>query len=162
MGKTELIVLLAGILLGIEFTATRHVNQIWSSSETLWKDVTEQSPNNGRGWMNYGLALMNRGDYTDAIKAFDTAFPLTPNYWALETNYGIAYGAIGNHAAAVQHFERAVYLGDLGKYYDPYYFYAVFMLPISKPTAIRILEAGHTKQPNHHRINQLLNQLNGN
>jgi hypothetical protein len=36
-------------------------NRVWSSEETLWKDVTQKSPRNGRGLMNYGLTLMAKG-----------------------------------------------------------------------------------------------------
>lgn len=42
---------------------TRERNKVWRSDETLWFDVTRKSPKNGRGLMNYGLALMARADY---------------------------------------------------------------------------------------------------
>ncbi len=42
--------------------------EVWQSHETLWKDVTIKSPKNGRGWMNYGLVLMGRGEYTKALE----------------------------------------------------------------------------------------------
>src|SRR5258705_5993426 len=31
-------------------------NKAWLSEETLWRDVVEKSPTNGRAWMNYSLA----------------------------------------------------------------------------------------------------------
>ena len=85
-------------------------NEVWKTEESLWRDVTEKSPNNGRGWMNYGLTLMARGDYRGAIAAYDRALPLTPNYHLLEINMGIAYGQIAQPAEAEQHFQRAISL----------------------------------------------------
>jgi tetratricopeptide (TPR) repeat protein len=76
----------------------------------LWRDVTEKSPNNGRGWMNYGLTLMARGDYHGALAAYERALPLTPNYNLLEVNMAIAYGQLNQAADAERHFVRAVTL----------------------------------------------------
>jgi Flp pilus assembly protein TadD len=101
---------------------TRERNEVWHSDESLWRDVVEKSPNNGRGWMNYGLAFMERGDYKTAIADFQKALPLTPNYWSLETNMGIAYGATGQAAEAERHFERSISLAP--NLAEPRYFYA--------------------------------------
>ena len=85
-------------------------NEVWKTEETLWRDVTEKSPNNGRGWMNYGLTLMGRGDYQGAIAAYDRALPLSPNYHLLEINMGIAHGQLARPAEAERHFQRAIAL----------------------------------------------------
>lgn len=88
-------------------------NEVWKTDETLWRDVTEKSPHNGRGWMNYGLTLMARGDYRGSLAAYERALPLTPNYHLLEINMAIALGQLGQPAEAEQHFERAVALEPL-------------------------------------------------
>jgi len=88
-------------------------NEVWKTDEALWRDVTEKSPRNGRGWMNYGLTLMSRGEYRGALAAYERALPLTPNYNLLEINMGIALGQLGRAAEAEQHFERAVTLAPL-------------------------------------------------
>lgn len=85
-------------------------NEVWRTDESLWRDVTAKSPNNGRGWMNYGLTLMGRGDYRGAIDAYNRALPLTPNYHLLEINMGIAYGQVQQPVEAERHFLRAVAL----------------------------------------------------
>lgn len=85
-------------------------NHVWSTDESLWRDVTQKSPNNGRGWMNYGLTLMTRGDYRGALDAYNRALPLTPNYNLLEINIGIASGQLGQRAEAERHFLRAISL----------------------------------------------------
>jgi hypothetical protein len=46
-----------GILSAAGYGAHRR-NEVWRTEESLWRDVTVKSPANGRGLMNYGLALM--------------------------------------------------------------------------------------------------------
>jgi len=57
------------ILIGSYANGTFLRNKVWNDAETLWKDVTVKSPNNGRGQMNYGLSLMAKGDYKNACNA---------------------------------------------------------------------------------------------
>ena len=85
-------------------------NRVWLSEETLWRDVTEKSPANGRGWMNYGLTQMAHGNYVDAKRTFDQAAIYNPNYASLEVNLGIVTGRLGDVAKAEMHFNRALQL----------------------------------------------------
>jgi tetratricopeptide (TPR) repeat protein len=85
-------------------------NRVWSTEETLWKDVTLKSPRNGRGLMNYGLTLMAKGQTAEALDYFLRAARYTPNYYVLDINLGIAYGALGNAREAEPHFMRALHL----------------------------------------------------
>src|SRR5690606_14421159 len=72
-------------------------NIVWKTEESLWKDVTEKSPNNGRGWMNYGLTLMAKADYEGAQYAYEQALQKTPRYYILHVNLGILKDALGKH-----------------------------------------------------------------
>ena len=101
--------IVAAVLLG-ETAGVHARNQVWHSEESLWRDVTQKSPGNGRGWMNYGVTLMARGDYAGSVAAFNRALPLTPNYHLLEINLGVAYGGLGQAAEAERHFLRAISL----------------------------------------------------
>jgi len=85
-------------------------NEVWRTDETLWRDVIVKSPGNGRGWMNYGVSLMNRGEFIGAIAAFDRAAPLTPNYSLLYVNRGVAFGSLGRQPDADQAFIKAIAL----------------------------------------------------
>ena len=96
--------------------------EVWRTEESLWRDVTIKSPRNGRGLMNYGLALMARGDYAGALENFQRALKLSPNYSYLEINLGIAYGAMHNNREAESHFLRAIQLASTEA--NPKYFYA--------------------------------------
>lgn len=111
-----------GIVLTVGIYGTRERNRVWRTDETLWRDVVEKSPRNGRGLMNYGLVFMARGDYAAAISYFERALPLTPNYWTLHTNLGVAYGGVRRDAEAEEHFRRAV--AEAPRLADPRYFYA--------------------------------------
>jgi tetratricopeptide (TPR) repeat protein len=48
-------------------------NEVWDTRETLWLDVTRQSPRNGRGLMNYGLTQMAAGRFDVALEYFERA-----------------------------------------------------------------------------------------
>jgi tetratricopeptide (TPR) repeat protein len=72
--------------------------------------------------MNYGLALMARGDYVGARDLYNRAAVYTPNYSFLEINQGIVNGALHDDVAAEQHFNRAIALAPAQA--DPHYFFA--------------------------------------
>src|SRR5437763_8219129 len=90
--------------------ATFQRNKVWKTEETLWHDVAIKSPGNGRGLMNYGNALMARGDYAGALDYFRRAEPLTPHYSVLMINIAIAEDATKQRARAEQHFKEALRL----------------------------------------------------
>ena len=85
-------------------------NAVWRSEESLWLDVTDKSPNNGRGLMNYGLTQMAKGNTQAAYNYFQRATAFTPDYATLEVNLGIAAGVLDRDVEAEQHFRRAMTL----------------------------------------------------
>jgi hypothetical protein len=109
-GRVALAIVLVVMCIGVW-----NRNKVWSTEESLWADVTIKSPRNGRGWMNYGLTFMKRGQYQVAERMFYMAYPLTPNYWALETNMGILAGAMGKDQVAMDHFNKALVLSPENK-----------------------------------------------
>jgi tetratricopeptide (TPR) repeat protein len=100
---------------------THRRNEIWRTEETLWRDVTLKSPQNGRGLMNYGLARMSAGDFQGALTYFERALQYTPNYPQLQINLAIDTGALGRDAEAEQHFRRALQLAPNDA--DSHFFY---------------------------------------
>jgi tetratricopeptide (TPR) repeat protein len=102
--------------------ATRRRNEVWKTDETLWFDVTQKSPGNGRGLMNYGLTQMEKGDYQRALDYFERAAILDPSYAFLEINRGIANGGLKHDAAAEMHFLRALALAPESA--ESHFFYA--------------------------------------
>ncbi|MGA7991927.1 MAG: tetratricopeptide repeat protein [Thermoanaerobaculia bacterium] len=121
-------------------------NRAWMTDEGLWADVTAKSPGNGRAWMNYGTALMARGNYARARECYERAALRTPDYWTLEINRGILENAMGNAAAAEPHFKRAVELGPGQP--DAHYFYATWLVHAGRgPEAREHLETALRLSP---------------
>lgn len=85
-------------------------NRVWTNEETLWKDVTEKSPENGRGLMNYGLTQMAKGQLSVAKDYFERAKVLLPYYPTLQINLGVVNSALGNQPLAEEHFRQAMQL----------------------------------------------------
>ncbi|MFY7669662.1 tetratricopeptide repeat protein [Tenacibaculum sp. MEBiC06402] len=97
-------------------------NKVWLNDETFWYDVTQKSPKNGRGLMNYGLTQMAKGNYPEASSYFNRALKIYPNYHTLHINLGILNSAMKNYKKAEEFFNSAIALkpnDDL-----PYYYYA--------------------------------------
>jgi tetratricopeptide (TPR) repeat protein len=104
---------------------THERNKVWKTEESLWHDVTIKSPKNGRGLMNYGLALMSKADYAGAEKYFTAAMQYTPNYSYLHINMGVLKEASGGLNEAEQYFKKALSLGP--GFPGCYFYYARFL-----------------------------------
>jgi tetratricopeptide (TPR) repeat protein len=134
------------IVLAVSAYAARQRNEVWRTEETLWRDVTLKSPRNGRGHMNYGLTQMAKGDYNAAMREFDQALPLTPNYSLLHINIAIAKAALGQEAEAAEHFQQAIVLAPNDS--QSYFYYARWLYERRRFTqAILLLEAALRKNP---------------
>ncbi|MEZ4968596.1 MAG: tetratricopeptide repeat protein [Flavobacteriaceae bacterium] len=105
-------------------------NKVWKDELSLWKDVTVKSPKNGRGHMNYGLALMAKGDYTNAEKSFNNALEYVPYYSSIYTNLGILKNAIGDKENADMYFQKSLSLGDAN--HKTKYFYGKYLFGNNK------------------------------
>lgn len=125
LAKIGLIVIGFSILALNTYGITQR-NKVWKTETSLWLDVTKKSPQNGRGFMNYGLTQMEVGDYKNAIKNFEKAKLLTPNYGSVYINLGIAKNAIGLPEEAELEFQKAITLMPTS--YEPYQFYTRFLL----------------------------------
>lgn len=110
------------VFIGSNAVATYDRNKVWRSAETLWRDVTEKSPLNGRGLMNYGLTQMRQGKYEEANRLFERAQAFLPNYATLEINLGIVTDRLDQPTVAEQHFSRALALAP--DYPAAHFFYA--------------------------------------
>ena len=127
------------LFLGLNAYGVFQRNKVWKTELSLWKDVTLKSPQNGRGFMNYGLALMAQGDYQNAEINYIKALELTPNYPTLYTNLGILKNAMGNKAEAEEFFKKSISLPTSNQI--SYYYYASFLSNNNRDTeAIEFLE----------------------
>ncbi|MCF8257334.1 MAG: tetratricopeptide repeat protein [Flavobacteriales bacterium] len=101
-------------------------NRIWHTSDSLWLDVTIKSPKNGRGLMNYGLALMRQGDIETAMRYYRKALSTNyRNHPYLYVNMASAQNALGHVQEAEQLYRTALEKGP--GYPDCHYFYAKWL-----------------------------------
>ena len=151
--------LVAVLILTLSYSfGTYQRNKVWKDAETLWKDVTVKSPKNGRGLMNYGLSQMALGNYTIAEKYFLDAQKIQPNYYALEINLGVLYGALKNNQKAEAHFLKAISLNSSAP--SPEYYYARYLNENGKGrSAIKYLNIALQKSPSHIPSQSLLNSI---
>ncbi len=134
-------VLLAGYAYG-----TYQRNIVWHADEALWADVTEKSPKNGRGLMNYGLALMAKGDYAGAEFYYTQALKYAPNYSYLHINMAILKDAIGKSDEAEKYFKNGVQFG--GGSPNSYFYYGRYLYrKDKKEEAVEYLYKGEKLAP---------------
>lgn len=124
MGKSILTLLLIGFIGGNAYGVYQR-NKVWKTEESLWKDVTIKSPKNGRGMMNYGLALMAKADYKNAEIYFNKAAELTPTYSLVYINLGILKNALGDKVGAENNFKYALQLDNT--LHNCWYYYGDFL-----------------------------------
>jgi hypothetical protein len=143
------------VLLGAYGYGTHERNNAWRTNESLWRDVSQKSPLNGRGLMNYGLCLMEKADYTGAEYCFMRALALLPRYSYLQVNLGVLKEATGRAAEAEKHFQDAIAF-DAGNP-ECYFYYARFLKNQGRP-AEAIANLKHVLQlaPAHLKARQLL------
>ncbi len=101
-------VALALLVLVGHAAGTHARNRVWRSEETLWLDVTRKSPDNARGLMNYGVALMGRGQYAEAKSYFERSLALTPRYGYTHINLAIVLAALEQPVEAERHFHEGL------------------------------------------------------
>jgi protein O-mannosyl-transferase len=123
LGAVLVVLLLAGI-------GTHFRNQVWLNEESLWHDVTLKSPENPRGWMNYGLAFLTRHDFGSAYVHLQKAETLAPNYPPVEANLGLAAAGLDRPTEAEEHFRRALDLAP--GLPESHLFYARWLLQVGR------------------------------
>ncbi|MDH7445055.1 tetratricopeptide repeat protein [Aquimarina sp. 2201CG14-23] len=153
----HIIVLLSIILIG-NIYGTIQRNKVWDTEESLWLDVVQKSPKNGRGMMNYGLTHMAKGNYDIALEYFNKADKLSPNYYVLHINLAILYDAKNNVPKAEKYFKSALKLNTISP--SPDYYYARYLVEQKRYTeAQTYLKKALTKSPNHIQSKNLLSSI---
>ncbi|MBI4690441.1 MAG: tetratricopeptide repeat protein [Nitrospirae bacterium] len=71
--------LLTSIIIAFSI-ATYQRNTLWKNEVNLWEDVVKKSPNKARGHNNLGADYKIKGQYDKAIKHFQIAVRLRPDY----------------------------------------------------------------------------------
>jgi tetratricopeptide (TPR) repeat protein len=148
-----MLVLLSGFLFAhASYTRKRCV--VWSSSETLWKEATIKAPNNGRAWMNYGNALMARGEWSGAELCFRKTISLSPYYSYAYINMGVLLNATKRFNEAEPNYKYAIELDPNNP--EAFYYYGMFLLNrVRLNDALGIVQKGLALSPVHEGLNIL-------
>jgi tetratricopeptide (TPR) repeat protein len=134
-------------VLALEAYGTHQRNEVWRTELSLWKDVTEKSPKNGRGWMNYGVNVMASGDSAKALELFLKAREHAPSYSNVYVNLGIATADLGRHAEAEPYFLQALVLGP--NQASTHFFYGRWLRQVGRHSeALRQLDQAALIAPN--------------
>lgn len=162
VAKYALVLATAALLVG-HAIGTRTRCEVWGSGESLWKDVTIKSPNNGRGMMNYALAIKSREknpNLDSAIILFEKVRTMMPGYSYIYINLAVAYNERGVPFEAEKNYRYALQLDSLNP--EGYYYYGDWLISQGRaPEGVAVLERGHAKSPGHSGINQLLTTWRG-
>jgi tetratricopeptide (TPR) repeat protein len=120
----------SAVVLAAAAVGTYARNEVWRNEESLWRDVTIKSPNNGRGQFNYGNMLLVRGDFAGGLPYLERAQALNLDEGqlgrgtqppVLAVRLAIAYAGVGRDAEAGRHYENAVSLAPDD--WEPHFYY---------------------------------------
>lgn len=152
------IIVLCGSLLLAHAAGTRHRSKVWSTGESLWHDVTIKSPGNGRGWMNYGNTLMQKGNYEEALQCYLKAKSIWPYYSYVYINLGILKGEMGLPQEAEENFKLALQYGKQNP--EAYYYFARWLNEKGRVAeASALLKEGLALSPGHANMQLLIDQI---
>jgi tetratricopeptide (TPR) repeat protein len=135
-------------------------NHIWSSNELLWGDVVKKSPGNPRGLMNYGLALMAKGQLVEAQSYYEKALSIWPSWFYAHINMGIVLNSQGKLEEAEKYYANAMNYGKHSP--EPFYFYGRYLYEHERYNESKeYLEKGLALSPQHGPIKTYLDLLVG-
>lgn len=93
---------------------------VWDNGITIWTDVIEKNPSDPGLYNSRGQAYMSAGDLQNAMRDFNMAIALKPDYKHALTDRGNIYYATKQYTSAISDFTSAIALDRtfaLG-YYD--------------------------------------------
>ena len=98
-----ILLILASFLVG-----TRERNKVWKDEVSLWIDAKQKAPFLIRPYNNLGEAYDKMGSYDLAVKEFEGALRLNPNYFFALSNLGNIYGKKKEYGQAISYTKQAL------------------------------------------------------
>ena len=96
------------VLVLVLFGATFARNSDYADARSIWEDTAKKRPENPRAHDGLGAALLEKGDYGQAVDRFKTALEIENRYAPAHFNMGNAFLAQGRAREAIRHYRRAV------------------------------------------------------
>jgi Flp pilus assembly protein TadD len=97
------------LLAALSVPAVRQVGH-WKNEKTLFQHAAAVTQGNFTAYNNLGNVFSEEGEYQEAIRHFETALEIRPDYPKALHNLANAYLELGEFDAALRHFERALEL----------------------------------------------------
>lgn len=98
----------AGVVVAWLGTATWGQSVLWQDGVTLWQHALARDPASGIAHANLGGELIHKGRITEAVREFEEAITLRPNYPDAHLFLGVLLAQRGDVAAANAEFRRAL------------------------------------------------------
>jgi protein O-mannosyl-transferase len=123
--------------------ATYQRNTVWESEASLWRNVMETSPLNGRAFLNYGLTRLAARDVLTATGYILRAASVAPHDAVIENNLALLYVRLSRDKDAEARFRDAV--ADGASWSPAYSSYGAWLLgyqriPEAEKMAARAVE----------------------
>jgi hypothetical protein len=100
----------ASLVLVALLACARQQTDYWRDSKALWTHTIDATPQNVLAHSNLGMALMQRGEFDEAIKRFEEALRIDPKCEDAQCGLGVTLARQGRFDEAVPHLEQAVKL----------------------------------------------------
>lgn len=97
-------------VIGIYSVAVVNRNTVWKDDYLLWSDVVKKVPKNSRPYNDIGNVFYVKGLLNDAIKQYQTAIRLKPDFLEAHYNLGMVYAEKGRFDEAVEEYKIVVRL----------------------------------------------------
>ena len=114
----QILLAVSGILILFLSIRTITRNQDWRTRETLWVATAKVSPGSPKAWNNMGDIYAGKKDFQNAIKAFQQAIELRPDYVDAHHNVGVTYLQMKDFDNAIVWFEKALAIHPIPQTYN--------------------------------------------
>jgi tetratricopeptide (TPR) repeat protein len=107
-------------LIAVLLAGTIARNAVWADDGWLWNDIIEKSPRKARAYNEYGLHVLETGDYDLALRLLGRSLELDRYQPQVYVNLGLAYERKNDIERAIAAYERAIFVhpDDPTAYYN--------------------------------------------
>jgi tetratricopeptide (TPR) repeat protein len=107
------------VLLGLCVVTWTQV-RYWQNSITLFDHAVNATNDNYIAYFNRGASYRRHGDDKQAIRDYDKALEINPNYGEVYINRGVARAALGEYSQAIGDYNKAIEIKphDADAYYN--------------------------------------------
>jgi tetratricopeptide (TPR) repeat protein len=96
-----------GVILVLLASMTYRRNRVFATGANYWQDVLAKAPSS-RAYVNYGRTFLGTGDPQRALRYFQQALRLAPNWYIIHLNLAATYSRLGRDDLARPHYDRAI------------------------------------------------------